>query len=370
MHPPMRVEGRAATPHYLPFVDWMKALGIALIVVGHVAARPINDLSPPIYPKQLGVAFFIFVMGYSLAREHRPGWQVLLNRVFELYLFGVPLALIMSAVTYATRGSLALSNYLPFMFGANLLFNNFPANPTTWYIGTYLHILFLWLIAARGVKVRLWMFAVAVPAEIVTRAFLVANVGGFTGYMLATNWVSVFLLGTFCGQRPLTSRRLHGGLAASALVVLAAAWARLLAPAVAERSFPFMRLSFSASALDPLMTSACVSGMYLLVTLLVFLGTAVAAPPRIVRFEARNTLIVFIAHMPVYYAVEPLLIARGWSYSTRALLLVLVCLVGLGLLSELVHRVVRPAALRAELVRRITERSQGVPPPTTPNTAC
>ena len=56
------------TKPYLPFIDWMKGLGLLLIVSGHVSATA-DHLLPPIYPKQLGVAFFLFVSGYSLARE-------------------------------------------------------------------------------------------------------------------------------------------------------------------------------------------------------------------------------------------------------------------------------------------------------------
>lgn len=49
----------ASDREYLPFVDWMKALGN---VIGQAAARPINGLAPPIFPKQLGVAF-VFTPG-------------------------------------------------------------------------------------------------------------------------------------------------------------------------------------------------------------------------------------------------------------------------------------------------------------------
>ena len=40
-----------------PFVDWMKAVGMSLIVYGHVAHATTVPLTPPIYLKQFGVAF-------------------------------------------------------------------------------------------------------------------------------------------------------------------------------------------------------------------------------------------------------------------------------------------------------------------------
>src|SRR6478672_3451877 len=73
----------------LSFIDWMKTAGIVVIVVGHVAARTSDWMTPPIYPKQLGVAFFVFVTGYTLAREQRPVWRVLFNRLFDVYVFGI-----------------------------------------------------------------------------------------------------------------------------------------------------------------------------------------------------------------------------------------------------------------------------------------
>ena len=54
-----------------PIIDWLKVVGMVLILLGHLVGKYTNDLSPPIYPKQLGVAFFLFAAGYSLARERR-----------------------------------------------------------------------------------------------------------------------------------------------------------------------------------------------------------------------------------------------------------------------------------------------------------
>src|SRR5262245_54750078 len=153
-------------PH-IHFMDWMKSLGMFLIVYGHVAGDSIVHLTPPIYPKQLGVAFFIFVIGWGLARESRDRFQVVYNRLFPVFLLGFGFAMVMSAVTLITQRDLNESNYLPFFLGINVLLDNFPANPTTWYIGTYIHVLLLWALVLHNVHVRLWMVGVAVIGEII-----------------------------------------------------------------------------------------------------------------------------------------------------------------------------------------------------------
>ena len=50
------------------FIDWLKAVGMFIIVFGHVVGEPFNQFTVPVYPKQLGVTLFIFVnlcMSYS-----------------------------------------------------------------------------------------------------------------------------------------------------------------------------------------------------------------------------------------------------------------------------------------------------------------
>ena len=331
---------------YLPFIDWMKCAGIFLIVCGHVAAHPINGLTPPIYPKQIGVALFLFAMGFSLARETRAPWKTVFNRLFEIYLFGVAVALLVSAVGALTSSGLQLSNYLPFAGGVNVAFNNFPANPTTWYMGTYFHLLILWAVLVKDVRVRPWMIVVSAAVEIVVRAALSATAGLYVGYMTVPNWATSFLLGTYYGQRERLPSPEKGLLPwAAALVGLAATWPFLVDRFVVERSFPHMRLSLG-TPLDPLFTSACVTFLYVGHAFLVFQVASRLPELGWVKFFARNTLIVFLAHMPVFYAIEePLRSAIGPS-APRLLLQLLICFVGLALVSEAVLRVVRPKELR------------------------
>src|SRR4029450_2808150 len=143
------------------YPDWLKAVGIALIVQGHVAAATVGWATPPVYPKQLGVALFVCAMGYSLGLERRDGWRVVYNRAFEMMLFGLMCALAMSVAGVLLFSDFVESHYLPLALGSNVFLDAFPANPTTWYIGTYLHLLGLWALVLRHVRITAALLALS-----------------------------------------------------------------------------------------------------------------------------------------------------------------------------------------------------------------
>jgi len=334
------------------FIDWMKTIGMALIVVGHVAGALVNTLTPPIYPKQLGVAFFLFAMGFSLARDSRPRWNVVGSRLFEVYLFGLAAAVVLTAIGYVTSGALNASNYLPFLGGANVVFNNFPVNPTTWYIGTYLHFLLLWAFVFRDRAITPAILAGSIAFEIVARAVLVGTLGPFVGYMMVPNWISVFLAGMWYGRQPDGDRPVGVPRPLIAMTILAAAWALIVPSFVAERSIPFMRIGHGPAPFTLLVTSACVSFLYLSYTWLVFRITSSVKAPAVVRLVARNTVIIFIAHMPLFYFLDARL--GDWT-SSRPLQVVIrltVCFVALAFVSEGIGRIVQPKALRDRIFAR------------------
>lgn len=329
---------------------------MGLIVYGHVAHATTVGLTPPIYLKQFGVAFFLFATGFTLARERRGAVETVFNRLFQTYLFGVALALLLTVIGALEGGRGTPSNYLPFAFGVNVLFNNFPANPTTWYLGTYMHLVLLWALCLRRVRIRTWMVFVAVAAEVPIRAFLMQSAGLYVAYMLLTNWIAVFLLGLSRGtasdpdaQR---SRVPYGAALAVGLVVWGAAMSRL--PFVA--TFPFMTIAGWPATVSLAFVSASVSLLYLVTTTLVFEATRFAPAPAPVRFIARNSLIIFLAHMPIYFLLQPILTAWTPSYWIRVAIQLLVCLPGLALVSEGIVAVVRPERLRAQLFASMTMR--------------
>jgi len=349
-------------------MEWMKALGMSVIVYGHVAHGTTEPLTPPIYLKQFGVAFFLFAAGFTLARERRSAVEAVFNRLFPVYLFGISLALILTVFSALSGGRGAPSNYLPFAAGVNVIVDNFPANPTTWYIGTYVHLLLIWAVWLRRVRVRMWMVLAALALEVPIRAYLMASAGRFVAYMLFTNWAAVFLLGIVRGgEEPIVSdpfkaaprydatARSRGY--AIALVAFLAAWASAMQLLPFERTFPLQSLEGWPTAAGLAFISASVSLLYYGTTALLFEATRdLKTTPAAVSFIARNSLIIFLVHMPVYYVLTPILAAWTTSYWTRVGIQLFVCLPLLGLLSEGIVAVARPGALRRPVFDWITMR--------------
>lgn len=334
----------------LPFIDWMKAAGMLLIVYGHVVGGISNFVTPPIYQKQLGVAFFLFVAGFSLTRDPRPPRQLVVSRLFEILLIGTLFALGSTVASLAAGGRGQLSNFLPMLGGVNVLRDGFPANPTTWYIGTYIHVIVLWAAALRHLAVTPAVLAASLVLEIAVRAALWPWAGGYVAYMLLTNWMTVFLLGVHAGRRPIGAR--------------VAAWATpLAAVAVAlpllsglrwsyDTGFPF-RAPPAAGALAPLVASAGVTMLYTGATWLAFRLATTLRRSAAVEALSAQTIVVFVAHMPVYFALSAF--TGHWPRALRAVPLILVCYPALALAGAWLYRMLRPAALKARVVRRLGE---------------
>jgi hypothetical protein len=331
---------------------------MSLIVYGHVAAwGPLTTL-PPVNVKQFGVAFFLFSTGYSLAQEMRDRWRVVFNRLFELYLFGVALALLLSILTYVTVGRLQLSNYYPFFAGSNVFLDYFPANPTTWYLGTYVHVVLLWAALRDRIRVSPRVLGLGVVAEMMVRAGVMVTAGRFTSYMLLSNWSSVLLLGHWYGQNEMRGIRLKKLGALPAFILLTAAvagWSVMSWQLPFEAGFPFMHLRTAVPLFGEVIVSALVTTLYVGATWLTFCVVAPLPAPRFVRFIARNTLIIFLAHMPLFYAMWPVLM----GFHDRVLsagIMMIACLPGLALVSEGVRGLVRTRELRGQLYERLRGR--------------
>jgi peptidoglycan/LPS O-acetylase OafA/YrhL len=338
----------------------MKAAGVSVVVYGHVAHASTIALTPPIYIKQLGVVLFLFATGFTLARERRDTPEVLFNRLFPVYLFGVALAMAITAIGLLTGTGLALSNYLPFLGGANIIFNNFPANPSTWYVGTYIHFLVIWAVWLRQVPVRPWMAAALLLIEIPVRMMLITAEQPYIAYMLVTNWGAVFLLGLARGAGGESERRPHalaytilllGGLATSALAIGSGSL---------DRTFPFMTITGVSPLTGTLMLSTAVSFIYLFAASATFEATRSMPVPAAVRFLARNSLIIFLAHMPVFFALQPILVGWGLTYWMRVAIQLTLCLGVLALVSEAIVTAIRPERLRAAIVESLRNRRQFV----------
>jgi peptidoglycan/LPS O-acetylase OafA/YrhL len=365
---------------YQPSIDWLKAIGLTLIVVGHFADAAMLTLLPPIYPKQIGVALFLYAAGYGLAREHRSTWHVLSRRLFDVYLYGLAAALLISVIGLATIGNALESNYLPFVGGVNVVLDDFPANPTTWYIGAYLHILLVWGLVLRRLDLRHRTLAIILVGEVIVRAALIQSAGAFVAYMNVSNWMTVFALGLMEGRAPAfpidrTANVVHRGpllsswTAAALLVAFVVAWTTVLAWMPVSMGFPFMRIAPSGPA-SALATSAAVSTLYLVCTLLTVRAVRSVPAPAVVRFVARNTLIVFIAHMPLYYAMQPIVRAATTAYWLRVLLYLIVGYGAALIASEVIQRLTHRLRLRERVLGAITPAPRLRPPSVPAAPAC
>lgn len=333
------------TPARLAFIDWMKAIGMFLIIFGHVVGGPLNAVTPPIYQKQLGVAFFLFVTGFTLARETRPVGRVVINRLFEIVFIGGAFAVLVTLSSLASGGRGQLSNYLPLLLGANVLVNNFPANPTTWYIGTYTHIILLWAAVVRHLRVTPALIAAVAVAEILIRTALWTSAGTFIAYMAFTNWLTVWLLGLYAGRTAHTPAPVWTTVAA-AVAVAAPILCGLIWPF--DDGFPFRALP-AAGPWARLVASVGVSLFYAGATWLAFRATSTLARSSAVEFVAAQTVVVFVVHMPVYHLLAPVM--TTWTFWPRAVVMVFVNYIALAFVGALVYRWLRPSALRERVAR-------------------
>jgi hypothetical protein len=335
-------------PAHHNFIDWMKATGMFLIVFGHVVGPPFNQFTQPIYPKQLGVAFFLFITAWSLANDSRGRVRVLFNRLFPVYLFGICFALCLSVIFIFTKNDTNPSNYLPFFLGVNVLFNNFPANPTTWYIGTYLHFLLFWVFLLQGKTICKRHLALALLFEIIFRSLILASGKSMIAYMLLPNWLTVFLLGLFFSQKQDSSNT-------SRLKYLLPMWLGLFALSAYvtnsigfDTSFPFRHfandVTFSAVG-----QSTLISLIYCVHTMLFFAIARCLPPLRSVSFFARNTLVIFILHMPLIYAFSPVIYGLFESTFAKKLSLILLLYIGLASVSEIINKSLDIKAFREKL---------------------
>lgn len=330
------------------FIDWMKAVGMFLIVFGHVVGSPFNQFTQPIYPKQLGVAFFVFITAWSLANDSRPRLRVLFNRLFPVYLLGICFALLLSFIFIFTKNTINPSNYLPFFLGVNVFLNNFPANPTTWYIGTYLHLLLFWAVFLNGKTIRKRHVLLALACEIFVRSILMASGKAFVAYMLLPNWLSVFLLGFFLAKKGDDANTSKLFYLVPLWLVFFALWAVITNHIGFDNAFPFRKM-IGDIPFSPVLRSILVSLVYCTHTMLFFAIARHLPPFRLTSFFARNTLVIFIVHMPVIYGFSPFIYSLFESTFSKKLVLILILYVGIALVSEMIKRIVGITAIREKV---------------------
>jgi len=324
------------------FIDWMKASGMLLIVIGHIIGSPyhiFNMVTQPIYTKQLGVCFFIFIMGWGLANENRAGLRVVFNRLFPIYFYGIIFAIILSGIYFFTINDINESNYLPFFLGINVFFNNFPANPTTWYIGTYLHILLFWLFFMQGKEIYIRHILVALVVEVCIRCFIIYLGKDFIAYMLLPNWLTVFLLGAYLHNKKDSFWQPKTTVILFIWLIAIAFWSSPINGLSFDGSFPFRALNVDVLWTLPL-RSLLISCIYLISTIVVFELFRCLPKLNIISFFARNSLITFIIHMPLIYAFSADVYHLFDSTWAGKWTLIAIIYIGLAIVSEFIQKYV------------------------------
>ena len=138
-------------------------------------------------------------------------------------------------------------------------------------------------------------------------------------------------------------------------------WWWLVETLAISKSNPFGRVVVGGIATTSLTTSFAVTLLYSAYTLLV-IGMVFGFPnSRIVAFLSRNTLLVFLAHMPVRDWLTPIYypwIPYGWW---RQVANFLVLFVGIALVSETLRRSLRVARLRDWVALRLFYKVEANP---------
>jgi hypothetical protein len=290
-----------------------------------------------------------------LASETRPKWQVVYNRLFPMYFWGLAIALFISATFMLTKGHPAITNYLPFFAGINVFTNFFPSNPTTWYIGTYLHILLLWALVMRKVRVTLPLILLVLFFEIAIRTVFIEFDRLFTGYMLISNWMTVFLLGMYMHQQKDNHNSLKAMLVVLLWAVLLFTWASVINLFNLTNSFPFRVAAVDSTLISSIVISIAITFVYLGNTLLAVKCFSRIPSNKVVRFFSRNTIFIFIGHMPLYDVAEPIariFVESGWG---KRAIIVFIMYVGLAFVSELLHKLVDINKLKTRVWNRISK---------------
>lgn len=330
----------AKASNHQNFIDLMKAVGMFLIIYGHVVGDPFNlynQVTQPLHTKQIGVAFFVFLTGWSLANDTRQPLRIVFNRIFPFYFYGIAFALFISALFLYVKNDTNLSNYLPFFFGINVFFNNFPANPTTWYIGTYLHILLFWFYFLQGRSVGKRHLILAFMVENAVRCLFMAWEQDYIAYMLLPNWLTVFLLGMYLHKKQQQAT-------SPTVLLLIVAWLGVFIVSTSlanligfDDAFPFRNMTSDFSYSIPF-ESMLISATYIVHTVLFFEIARRLPGHSVISFFSRATLITVIVHMPIVFETAQYFYSLFDSEDVARICFIFTIFIGLAVFSELLQK--------------------------------
>jgi hypothetical protein len=172
------------------------------------------------------------------------------------------------------------------------------------------------------------------------------------------NWVTVFLLGMYMRDRDQEAQPTTLPVYVLSLMLLLIAWTFGMRQVALDETFPWRNFVGMAGPAAALVRSVCVTFLYVAYTWLIFEVTRRLPGSLIVSFFARQTVFIFIAHMPLLFALQQPLRHMIPSYWPRIGLLMLILYPGLAIVSEVVMRVLQPVKLRDALWRLLSQQPQ------------
>jgi hypothetical protein len=341
----------------VPLIDWFKAIGIFLIVLGHTNGYLINNLTAPVGFKQIGVIFFIFIMGWQISQDKRETKIILFNRLFKILFWSAGFVLFMSILGLVFENKVYRSNYMPFFVGVNVLFDFFPANPPIWFIGTYIHILILWAIFLKKIKVSRKLILVSMVFEILIRGVLM-RYGAYRSYMLFFNWQTVFFLGMYCGQN--NDKNPAPGLWVSFLMYgsFIFMWGVGVSFMNKTSNFPFRIFEVADTHLNYMVTSFLVTLVYSGHAIFFYLLCRHLPANKISVFFARHSLIIFLAHIPLWNVIAPHIKSLIAFYPLRLAAELAILFVGIGLVSSLLLHIIPASRIQSHLFQQVFQRNE------------
>jgi hypothetical protein len=191
--------------------------------------------------------------------------------------------------------------------------------------------------------------------EIAIRTVFIEFARLFTGYMLITNWLTVFLLGMYMHQQKDNHNNLKAMLVVLLWAVLLFTWASVINLFYLTNSFPFRVTAVDSTLISSIVISIAITFVYLGNTLLAVKCFSRIPSNKVVRFFSRNTIFIFIGHMPLYDVAEPIariFVESGWG---KRAIIVFIMYVGLAFVSELLHKLVDINKLKTSVWNRISK---------------
>ncbi len=342
----------------IPMIDWFKAVGIFLIVFGHLDGALTNELTAPVMLKQIGVVFFVFIMGWQLSQEKRKTRLILIKRIYKIFFWGLLTAFGLSIIMYIFKGDINESNYLPFMAGVNVCFNYFPANPTTWYIGTYFHLLVVWALVFRKIKITGRLVVISFIVEVILRAIIMKS-GLYRSYMLIFNWQTVFIAGMYMGNWRIGEKIrvpiLKSGLMYAGFICL---WMLTVNLFTMSHTFPFRIIETFNSDFSFLITSILISLVYVGHACFFFFLAQNLPDLKLIRFFSNNSLIIFLVHMPIWYAISPFMKMTIAWHPIRIIADLAILFVGLGIFSNFLRSIIPSESLQQFLLNQFCKTDE------------